>query len=46
MEYPVLVKISPGFEVKNFLKTNWQWLIGTIVGSGIIWEILKIKLGK
>jgi hypothetical protein len=37
----VSVKISPVRETALFVANNWQWLVGTIVGSGIIWQILK-----
>jgi hypothetical protein len=40
-DYPVFerqikVKINPVYSIKNFLKVNWQWIISTIIGSGII----------
>jgi hypothetical protein len=45
-ERPIIVKINPTYHIKQFFKKNWQWLVGTLVGSGILWEILKLKFDK
>ena len=43
-EQPVTVEINAKYHVRQFFIKNWQWLAGTIVGSGLVWEILKLKL--
>ena len=40
-DYPVFekeinVKVNPIYSVKKFIKSYWQWIITTIIGSGII----------
>jgi hypothetical protein len=46
IERAIRVEINPRYHVKQFFIKNWQWLIGTIIGSGILWEVLKLKLNK
>ena len=38
----VLVKVNRAYQVNQFWSKNWQWLISTLIGSGIILVILKI----
>jgi hypothetical protein len=45
-ERPVVVEINAPYHVKQFFVKNWQWLISTIIGSGILWEVLKLKFNK
>ncbi|WP_127132974.1 hypothetical protein [Pseudoflavitalea rhizosphaerae] len=44
IEKEVYVNMNPPHHVKQFFITNWQWLLGSIVGSGIIWQLIKLKL--
>lgn len=43
-ERPIVVKINPSYQVRQFFIKHWQWLVGTIIGSGIIWQILKASI--
>jgi hypothetical protein len=40
-EEEVEVSINPAYSMKEWSKNNWQWLIGTLIGSGVVWEIMK-----
>jgi len=48
-DYPVFsqqikVKINPIYSVKTFTLNNWQWVISTILGSGLIgWIYKRVK---
>ncbi len=40
-DYPVFekqikVKVNPIYSIINFIKSYWQWIVSTIIGSGII----------
>lgn len=35
------VKVNTIYNLTTFLKKNWQWIIGTIIGSGVVWKILE-----
>jgi hypothetical protein len=37
----VTVKVNRMYVAKEFFSKNWQWLIGTAIGTGIIWQVLK-----
>jgi putative effector of murein hydrolase len=51
IDYPVLeraiiVRVSPVYSTTRFVRRHWQWVIGTVVGSGslatvIAWAIKK-----
>jgi hypothetical protein len=43
MEYEIDIKARPIYQTAQFFSKNWQWLIGSFVGSGIIFQILKAK---
>ena len=36
------VQINPAYTLKRFFINNWQWLIGTVIGSGITITLLKL----
>lgn len=41
MDYPVFdrsikVSVNPVYAARTFVKAYWQWIVGTIVGSGVI----------
>ncbi|MDN3551255.1 hypothetical protein [Mucilaginibacter aquaedulcis] len=38
----IIVHINPLYSTNQFLLKNWQWIIGTICGSGIFFTILKL----
>ena len=45
-DYPVFekeirVKVNLVYSTKNFLKSYWQWIVSTIIGSGVIGWIVK-----
>jgi len=48
MDHPVLdrsikVRVNPGYAIIRFVRAYWQWILGTIIGSGIIgwlWQTL------
>jgi hypothetical protein len=37
----IQVNVDYGIETKNFVVKNWQWIVGTLVGSGVLWQILR-----
>jgi hypothetical protein len=37
----IKVKVNHNYTFKTFLKTNWQWLVGLLFGSGVIIAVLK-----
>ncbi|WP_143014279.1 hypothetical protein [Mucilaginibacter pineti] len=37
----VLIHVNPVYTVKHFLTKNYQWIIGTVCGSGILFALLK-----
>lgn len=41
LEKEILIKINRIYIASNFLEKNWQWIISTIVGSGVLIVILK-----
>ena len=41
----VEVKVNTGYSIKRFWATNWQWLVGLVLGSGLLWQLLKMWLG-
>ena len=45
-ERPIKVKVNPIYSLKNFIKSYWQWIVSTIIGSGIIGWIIKRILKK
>ncbi len=49
-DYPVFerkinVKVNPPYTIKKFIRSYWQWIITTIIGSGVIGWLVK-KLWK
>lgn len=46
IEKIVLIEVARFHTVKTFVQHNWQWLIATIIGSGVLWELLKLFLEK
>jgi len=40
-ERPIKVKVNPIYSFKNFMKSYLQWIVSTIIGSGIIGWIIK-----
>jgi hypothetical protein len=45
-ERPIKVKVNPIYSLKNLIKSYWQWIVSTIIGSGIIGWIIKRILKK
>jgi hypothetical protein len=45
-ERPVIVKVNTPKHIKKFAQKNWQWLVGAILGSGILWQLLKMFVFK
>lgn len=38
------VKVNPIYTTRSFLERHWQWIIGTLLGSGIIgWAYARIR---
>lgn len=35
------VKVNRAYTFKIFLEKNWQWIVGTVIGSGVLWQIIK-----
>jgi hypothetical protein len=42
----VMVQAHIPKQVKTFVQKNWQWLVGTVIGSGILWQALKTFVFK
>lgn len=40
-EKVILVKVNFKYSISSFLGENWQWLLSTIIGSGVLWQIIK-----
>lgn len=45
-DYPVFerqikVKVNPIYSIKKFINNYWQWIIGTIISSGVIGLVVK-----
>jgi hypothetical protein len=38
---PVIVKVKGAYVLKKFLKSNWQWIVNLIAGTGLTISILK-----
>jgi hypothetical protein len=42
----VIVQAHIPKQVKTFMQKNWQWLVGTVIGTGILWQVLKTFVFK
>jgi hypothetical protein len=38
----IRIKISVSYSAKLFFQRNWQWLSGALLGTGTIFETLKL----
>lgn len=50
-DYPVFdrkikVKVNPPYTIKKFIENYWQWILSTIIGSGIIGWVIKRIIKK
>lgn len=47
-DYPVLdrqikVKVNPAYTIKNFIKSYWKWITGTILIPLIVWVVKVVR---
>lgn len=40
-EKVINVKVDRIYSTKKFVEKNWQWMVGTIAGSGVVFSLLK-----
>jgi hypothetical protein len=41
-EKEINVNVNVAYGIKTFFAENWQWLIGSVLGTGVLWTILKV----
>ncbi len=46
LERDIIVQVSTTDAITHFLSTNWQWLAGFLVSSGVLGAIIKRFTGK
>jgi hypothetical protein len=46
LERDVMVKINTPEHIKKIVQKNWQWFVGVVLGSGILWQLLKMFVFK
>ncbi len=44
-EVTVQVAVNPAKSIMDFLKKYWHWLVGLLLGSGLLWKIIDYFAG-
>jgi hypothetical protein len=42
LEKHLKIKVNYSYSTKTFFTQNWQWLIGSVLGTGVVWAVLKL----